>query len=154
MRNLRGGLLVWIISFKVLKGSALIALGLVLLATRKTIPADDLLGGVAQSLHVPFTSRLLERAMRAAVWLTPQREAIAACTALAYGGLFWVEAVGLWMRVSWARWLTIIATASLIPLECYELAMRITATRVAFLLVNVGVVWYLVRRKEMFHRHA
>jgi uncharacterized membrane protein (DUF2068 family) len=145
--------LAWIVAFKILKCLALVAIGVVLLVTRRTLPANDLLGEVARWLHLPLTSRVLQRALMSAASLTPQREALVACTALAYGGLFATEAVGLSMRAGWARWLTIVATSCLIPLECYELARRPTVVRVGILLVNLAVVVYLVRRKEMFeHR--
>jgi uncharacterized membrane protein (DUF2068 family) len=48
--------------------------------------------------------------------------------------------------------LTIIATGSLIPIEVYEIARDIHAVRVLILFANVGVVWYLVRRREIFDR--
>jgi uncharacterized membrane protein (DUF2068 family) len=142
--------LAWIIAFKVVKGLALVVIGVLLLATRRMIPPDDLLGEVARWLHVPLTSRLLQRAMFHAASLTPQREAVVAWTALAYGGLFGTEAAGLFMRAGWARWLTIAATSCLIPLECYELARHATFVRLGILLVNLAVVGYLVRRKEIF----
>jgi len=40
---------------------------------------------------------------------------------LAYAAVFAVEGVGLWMRKRWAEWLTTIITASLVPLEIWEL---------------------------------
>ena len=142
--------LAWIIAFKVVKSLTLVAIGVVLLVTRRTIPADDLLGEIARWLHVPYTSRVLQRALLSAASLTPQREALVAGTAMAYGGLFATEAVGLSVRAGWARWLTIVATSCLVPLECFELWRRPTLVRVGILLVNVAVVVYLVRRKEMF----
>ena len=145
--------LAWIIAFKVVKSLTLVAIGVVLLVTRRTIAADDLLGEIARLLHVPYTSRLLQRALLSAASLTPQREALVAGTAMAYGGLFATEAVGLSMRVGWARWLTIVATSCLVPLELYELWRHPTFVRVSILLVNVAVVVYLFRRKEIFeHR--
>ena len=43
---------------------------------------------------------------------------------LAYAAVFAVEGIGLWMRRRWAEWLTTIITASLIPLEVWELFHR------------------------------
>ena len=77
-----------------------------------------------------------------------------AAAAFAYAGLFATEAVGLWRRAAWARWLTVIATACLVPLEAYELARRLTAMRAVVLLVNVAVVVYLLRRQELFDHPA
>ncbi len=63
---------------------------------------------------------------------------------LAYAALFAVEGVGLWMEKRWAEWLTTIITASLIPLEAWEIFLRPTIGKLLILLANVAVVGYLV----------
>lgn len=60
-----------------------------------------------------------------------------------YAALLLTEGVGLWMRQRWAEYFTIVITCSLIPLELYEIAKRVTVTRIAFLVVNLAIVWYL-----------
>jgi len=61
-----------------------------------------------------------------------------------YAGLFLTEGIGLALRKRWAEYLTIVSTASLLPLEIYELAKRLTAGRIVLLLINIAVVAYLV----------
>jgi uncharacterized membrane protein (DUF2068 family) len=63
---------------------------------------------------------------------------------LAYATVFAVEGIGLWMQKRWAEWLTTIITASLIPLEAWEIFYRPTIGKVLILLANVAVVAYLV----------
>lgn len=63
---------------------------------------------------------------------------------LAYAAVFAVEGVGLWMQKRWAEWLTTIITASLIPLELWELFERPTAGKGIVLAANVVIVAYLV----------
>jgi uncharacterized membrane protein (DUF2068 family) len=63
---------------------------------------------------------------------------------LAYAAVFAVEGVGLWMQKRWAEWLTVIITASLIPLEAWEIYYRPTIGKVLILLANAAVVAYLV----------
>jgi len=63
---------------------------------------------------------------------------------LAYAAVFAVEGVGLWMQKRWAEWLTVIITASLIPLEGWEIFYRPTVGKVLILLANLAVVAYLV----------
>ncbi|MDP9008409.1 MAG: DUF2127 domain-containing protein [Pseudomonadota bacterium] len=63
---------------------------------------------------------------------------------LAYAAVFAVEGVGLWMEKRWAEWLTVIITASLIPLEAWEIFLRPTIGKVLILLANAAVVAYLV----------
>jgi uncharacterized membrane protein (DUF2068 family) len=67
-----------------------------------------------------------------------------------YACLFLVEGVGLFMRRRWAEYLTVIATASFIPLEIYEIIKESSLPRVSLLVVNSGIVIYLstgLRRK-------
>lgn len=61
-----------------------------------------------------------------------------------YAALFAVEGVGLWMRKRWAEWLTTIITASLIPLELWELFHRPNIGKAAVVVANVAIVAYLI----------
>jgi uncharacterized membrane protein (DUF2068 family) len=63
---------------------------------------------------------------------------------LVYAAVFAVEGVGLWMEKRWAEWLTTIITASLIPLEAWEIFFRPTLGKVLILFANLAVVGYLV----------
>lgn len=63
---------------------------------------------------------------------------------LVYAAVFAVEGIGLWMEKRWAEWLTTIITASLIPLEVWEIALRPTIGKLLILLANAAVVAYLV----------
>jgi uncharacterized membrane protein (DUF2068 family) len=62
----------------------------------------------------------------------------------AYAAVFAVEGVGLWMQKRWAEWLTTIITASLIPLELWELFFRPNIGKAAVLVANIAIVAYLV----------
>jgi len=67
-----------------------------------------------------------------------------------YGVLSWVEAYGLHKRKRWAEYLTAVATGLLIPLEVYEVLFRLSVIRVAVLVLNVAIVYYLIKHKELF----
>jgi len=69
---------------------------------------------------------------------------------LAYGVLEGVEAVGLWYQRRWAEYLTFIVTASLLPLEIYEITHRTTPFKIVAFLINVAVVVYLLFAKRLF----
>ena len=77
---------------------------------------------------------------------------------LAYAAVFAVEGVGLWMQKRWAEWLTTIITASLIPLEAWELIFRPTIGKALIIVTNIAVVAYLVwhvrTRKKPARRSA
>jgi uncharacterized membrane protein (DUF2068 family) len=61
-----------------------------------------------------------------------------------YAALFVTEGVGLWQGRRWAEYLTIVATASFVPIEVYEVARHTTAPRIAALVVNLAVLGYLI----------
>src|ERR1700693_219478 len=63
---------------------------------------------------------------------------------LAYAVVFATEGVGLWMQKRWAEWLTVIITASLIPLEVWELFDKPNFGKAAVLVANAAIVAYLV----------
>jgi uncharacterized membrane protein (DUF2068 family) len=67
-----------------------------------------------------------------------------------YSGLLLTEGIGLAFRKRWAEYFAIIVTGSFLPLEIYEIHRHATLPRVIVLLINIGVVLYLiiqVRRK-------
>jgi uncharacterized membrane protein (DUF2068 family) len=63
---------------------------------------------------------------------------------LAYAAVFAVEGVGLWMRKRWAEWMTTIITASLIPLEIWEMFFKPTLGNAVIIAANVAIVATLV----------
>jgi uncharacterized membrane protein (DUF2068 family) len=145
----RPSLLPWIIAFKVFKTITLIAVGVTLLVARHHDPVDILLR-VALMVHFPLTSRLLDRLITSVSQLTLAKETALALTAFAYAGLMGSEAVSLYLRKPWARWFTIIATSSLMPVEVYEIAREVHPVRVVVLIANFAIVVYLVKRKDVF----
>jgi uncharacterized membrane protein (DUF2068 family) len=105
----------------------------------------DLLDGVAGSEHP-----LLNRQLRRLLDVSSGTITALIFVALAYMLLEAIEAVGLWKEKRWAEYLTVIATASLLPLEVYELAERVTVLRIGALVVNLAILIYLVVRKRLF----
>jgi uncharacterized membrane protein (DUF2068 family) len=61
-----------------------------------------------------------------------------------YSALFLCEGVGLALRKRWAEYLTIISTASLMPIEILEIYKKPSPAKVVLLVVNLAVVVYLV----------
>jgi uncharacterized membrane protein (DUF2068 family) len=148
MRN-RPSVLTWIIAFKAVKTTILAAVGVGLLTVRHADPVDVLLR-LALAFHLPLTSRLLTRLLSSVSNLTLPKETALAMTAFAYAILMGSEGVSLYVRKSWARCFTIIATSSLIPIELYEIAREMHPIRVLVLLANIAIVVYLCRRKDVF----
>jgi uncharacterized membrane protein (DUF2068 family) len=67
-----------------------------------------------------------------------------------YAGMFLVEGVGLALQKRWAEYFTIITTSSLLPIEIYEVARRVSIGRTLALAINVAVVAYLVFELKRF----
>jgi uncharacterized membrane protein (DUF2068 family) len=70
-----------------------------------------------------------------------------------YAGLFLIEGVGLALQKRWAEYFTIITTSSLLPIEIYELARRVSISRGLALLINLAVVGYLIFELRRFPKH-
>ena len=143
------GLLV-IAAFKLLKGLALLAVGI----GAHTLIDKDLVAVVEHWVNVfrvdpnnHYLHALLERFTD----LSPQRLKAVSFGTFFYAVLLLTEGVGLAWGKRWAEYFTIIATSSFIPLEIYEIFRHTNVTKVVVLLINVAVVWYLVlelRHKE------
>jgi len=67
-----------------------------------------------------------------------------------YAGLNFVEAYGLAKRYRWAEYLTVIATGMFIPFEIYEVIDQLTPLRLGALVINILIVVFLARHKELF----
>jgi uncharacterized membrane protein (DUF2068 family) len=61
-----------------------------------------------------------------------------------YSAVRMTEAVGLWMRKKWAEWFAVLTGGLYIPVEIYEVVHRITWPRISILIVNIGIVFYLL----------
>jgi uncharacterized membrane protein (DUF2068 family) len=61
-----------------------------------------------------------------------------------------IEGVGLWFRKRWAEYLTFVATSLLLPVEVYELTVRVSPFKMFALIVNLAVVVYLLLAKRLF----
>jgi uncharacterized membrane protein (DUF2068 family) len=142
-------LLPWIVAFKAVKATILATLGATLLVAVHLDPIDFVVQ-IAMAVHLPLTSRLVDRALTLAFRATPRKEEALAAAAFGYAILMATEGVGLYLRRRWARWFTIGATSSLIPIEAYEILQEPRLLRVLILLLNIAVVAYLWRRKEIF----
>jgi Predicted membrane protein (DUF2127) len=61
-----------------------------------------------------------------------------AVTSFAYAILMGAEGLALSLRKPWARWFTVIASSSLVPVEIYEIVREVHPIRVVVLVINVS----------------
>lgn len=104
-----------------------------------------------------FAQRLLLRALGWVEGLGAKRIHIVMAVTLAYTAVVLTEGIGLWLRRSWGEWVTVVATASLIPFELWELIVRPMHRKLPVLgtvIVNATILWYLIwylRRRATEH---
>ena len=55
-----------------------------------------------------------------------------------------IEAAGLWLRKTWAEWFAVLTGGMYIPVEIYEVGIKVTWPRVTVLVINIGIVSYLL----------
>jgi len=60
-----------------------------------------------------------------------------------YAAIFLTEGIGLLFRKQWAKYFTVIATASFIPMEIYSLFHHFEFRKVGLLVVSIAIVWFL-----------
>jgi uncharacterized membrane protein (DUF2068 family) len=67
-----------------------------------------------------------------------------------------LEGMGLVLEQAWAEFVTLILTASLLPLEMWELIRRVTWMKLGLIVINLAVVVYLLFyvRLRMLERRA
>jgi uncharacterized membrane protein (DUF2068 family) len=72
------------------------------------------------------------------------------CVIALYAALNGIEAFGLWRARRWAEYLTFIELAALLPVEVYELSVKVTTLKALTLALNVAIVLYLLIAKRLF----
>jgi uncharacterized membrane protein (DUF2068 family) len=139
----RFGVLRTIALYKLLKVLLLLAVAYGELRLRDASIAAKLLSW-AQARPYGLEHRVVTQLLEWFSGLSVSRINALRMVTLAYAAVFAVEGVGLWMQKRWAEWLTTIITASLIPLEAWEIILRPTIGKVLILLANAAIVAYLV----------
>src|SRR5271169_23247 len=139
----RFGVLRTIALYKIIKVLLLLAVAYGELRLRDASLAAKLLSW-AQARPYGLEHRIVAQLLEWFSGLSLSRVHLFRIVTLAYAAIFAIEGIGLWMEKRWAEWLTTIITASLIPLEAWEIALRPTIGKVLILLANVAVVAYLV----------
>jgi len=96
--------------------------------------------------HLNPEDRLVDWLLAQAEKVSPHMLLLAGWAAFFYAALFAAEGIGLYLRKHWAEYLVVIVTASLLPLEIYELWLKIALWKFAAVAGNVLIVSYLIHR--------
>lgn len=142
------GILRLIAIFKLCKAALLIAVGVSVL--KLVHNGNDSLERWVGDLALRPGAHYLDAAVSKLASIPPNKLKDLGFGSFVYAALFLTEGIGLWLRKPWAEWFTTIMTASLVPLEIYEIIHRPTLTKVVVLAINITVVVYLAHhiRKE------
>ncbi|MGC1372768.1 MAG: DUF2127 domain-containing protein, partial [Candidatus Sulfotelmatobacter sp.] len=97
-----------------------------------------------EALRIDPGSHFVNLALEKAARVSPARVKKLGLGSFLYAGLFLAEGTGLWLRKRWGEWLTVIITASLVPVEIYEICRHFSYVKIAVLAINVAVVVYLI----------
>ena len=137
--------------------------GLALIAIFKLIKGVLLLAaaiGVLRSLHTDLSamvehwitvlrmdpdSRYFHCLLAKVGAISPDQLKAISAGSFFYSALLLTEGIGLWFERRWAEYLTVIATASFIPLEVYELTRKVNNVRLVVLIINLAILLYLLR---------
>jgi uncharacterized membrane protein (DUF2068 family) len=132
--------------FKLVKASLLLFAGVSALSLLHDPDPPSTLRQVARELRFDPDNRLIHRAIASVSSLDARRLEELGIGTFVYAAVFATEGVGLLAKQRWAEYLTTGVTASLVPLELYELAKHPSPLKVAGIALNVLIVVLLVVR--------
>ncbi|WP_158944720.1 DUF2127 domain-containing protein [Granulicella sp. S190] len=148
------GLLRLIAIFKLLKAITLVAVGLGALHLLHDNNAADAMTHLAARFGINPGGRYVDHALAKIAKLPSKDFRDLGIGSFVYAALFLTEGLGLWLMKPWGEWFTSIITASLIPLEIFEIYRHPTIAKGIVLLLNLAIVVYLVVRIHKEHNEA
>ena len=131
--------------FKLVKAALLLILGFGILHLVHT-DATTMLDHWIARLGLDPGNHWVDLALSKAANTTPKTIKELGAGSFIYAALFLTEGTGLWLQKRWAEWFTAAITASLIPLEIWEIHRHPSASKIIVLVLNVAIVAYLVYR--------
>lgn len=135
-----------IASWKLLHAVFFTAVGFGLLRLRGHNVVDFLNAYIIIPYHLNPENRLIYWLLDKADTLTSHRLLLLGYAAFFYAALFAAEGIGLFLRKHWAEYLVVFVTGSLLPLEIYELFVKIAWWKFTAVVGNLLIVLYLIHR--------
>ena len=118
-------------------GASLWIIGSTALTEELNAAATIIRRHVAEAWSISLAERVIHVA-------TARNLLVVVCALFLDGTLSFVESWALYHRYRWGRWLVVCATSILLPVELIALFRRLSAIRLALLLVNLSIVLYLI----------
>jgi len=129
--------------FEALKGILILIAGFGLLSLIHR-DLQEIAEEIVRHLHVNPARHYPRVFIEAASHVNDSKLKFMAAMAFLYSSVRFVEAYGLWHLRAWAEWFAIISGSLYLPLEIYGLFERATWIKATVLLVNAGIVIYMV----------
>jgi uncharacterized membrane protein (DUF2068 family) len=142
---------IWLIAaLKTFKGVLLLAaaIGLLKLMHRDVAAV---VWQCIQTLHVDPENHYVQTVLvKASIANARQLQALSIGSFL-YAGLLLIEGTGLFLQKRWAKYFSVIITASFIPLEVWELMKKFSPAKTVVIAANIAIVLYLVVKLRQEH---
>jgi uncharacterized membrane protein (DUF2068 family) len=142
-----------IAAFKLLKGLALLAVGIGALKLLHKDVAAIVLHWIT-AFQVDPRGHYIQLLLAKLAIVDDRRLKELSVGTFIYSAVFLTEGVGLALGKRWAEYLTILTTASLLPIEVYELVKHAGIGKVVALVINLAVVVYLIWELRRFPKRS
>ncbi len=129
--------------FKFLNAALLTAVGVGLFRLLHK-DVGDVLMHWTEALRLDPASHYVNLALEKAAHVSPAQVKKLGLGIFLYAVLFLTEGTGLWLRKRWGEWLTVVITASLVPVEIYEIHRHFGYAKIVVLTLNAAIVLYLI----------
>jgi uncharacterized membrane protein (DUF2068 family) len=134
-----------IASFKLAKGTFLLAAAVAalgLMSPRTAQPISRWAMELAADRHYEVATTVAARLLS----VEPRTLRLISAGSFLYAILFYTEGFGLFLDKRWAKYMTILSTAALVPFEAFEVVHRGSSLKIGILVANVAIVAYLAAR--------
>ncbi|PMB08843.1 hypothetical protein CEN48_23100 [Fischerella thermalis CCMEE 5282] len=139
--------LIAIVVYKGFVALLLTATSIVLLLALKK---HDTLVVFSESYILEGKREVIEWLLEKIINIKPQTLKFSGIATAIYAVVTAIEAIGLWYEKTWAKILVIGLVGISIPPEIYELIKGITIFKFLVFMVNIAVLWYLIKH---FYKH-
>ncbi len=139
--------------FEATKGVLALVLAVILIAVRHHM--EDFAEELLYHLHIGFDQKWAQALLHGANDLSYMRIGTVLAVAMAYTGVRFIEAWGLWYRRVWAEWFALLSGTLYLPIEIVKVVQHRDWLPITVLLINLAIVLYMleIRVKEMrLHR--
>lgn len=99
----------------------------------------------ADSLELASKQGIIAWGVNKILNLNPRTLQFGGVVTAVYAVVTIIEAIGLWLKKAWARWLVIGVVGISIPPEIYELIKGFSLLKLLAFIVNIGIFIYLLR---------